>query len=241
MMDSSYASSTLRISLDDTSERLETVAAMTVNDTNTSRVEAVRPDRTPIFPDPSRGHRYMMDFTANRSLAGNGPMGSGTAGGSGSSSDPLDTQREISRMQLVWNGKSNYRKVIFLYKMYYLLANVNARPFVCVQMFTFEYVEPYSNGSCHLYTNCMQCLSDALCGWCEPSRRCLSRMAEFNATEPPECFLTVDGVETQTPTLLTLSPQLCINCSDHIACDRCVADISCEWLVEDASCTRRGR
>ena len=100
MMDSSYASSVLRISLDDTMEKLETVASMTVNDTNTSRVEAIRPDKTPIFPDPSRGRKYMMEFTANRSLAG--MTGSG---------DHIDTQREISRMQLVWNGKSNYRKV----------------------------------------------------------------------------------------------------------------------------------
>lgn len=116
MMDSSYASSVLKISLDDTAERLETVAEMTVNDTNTSRVEAVRPDRTPIFPDPSRGHRYMMEFTANRSLTGNGPIinSGGSPGSSGSSTDPLDTQREISRMQLVWNGKSNYRKVNIL-------------------------------------------------------------------------------------------------------------------------------
>ena len=97
-MDSSYASSILRISTDDTAEHLETVAAVNVNDTNTSRVEAIRPDRTPIFPDPTRGHRYMMEFTANRSLAG--------------SPDHLDSQREISRMQLVWNGKSNYRKVL---------------------------------------------------------------------------------------------------------------------------------
>jgi len=108
-------------------------------------------------------------------------------------------------------------------------------------MFTFEYVEPYSNGSCHLYTNCMQCLSDSLCGWCEPSRSCLSRIAESNSTEPPECFFVVDDIETKTPTLLTLGPSKCVNCSDHIACDRCVADGSCEWLVEDASCTRRGR
>lgn len=97
-MDSSYASSILRISTDDTAEHLETVAAVNVNDTNTSRVEAIRPDRTPIFPDPTRGHRYMMEFTANRSLSG--------------SPDHLDAQREISRMQLVWNGKSNYRKAL---------------------------------------------------------------------------------------------------------------------------------
>lgn len=100
MMDSSYASSVLRISLDESTEKLEVVASMTVNDTNTSRVEAVRPDRSPIFPDPSRGRKYMMEFTANRSLVG-------VAG----AEDHIDTQREISRMQLVWNGKSNYRKV----------------------------------------------------------------------------------------------------------------------------------
>ena len=100
MMDSSYASSVLRISLDESSERLEVVASMTVNDTNTSRVEAVRPDKTPIFPDPSRGRKYMMEFTANRSLVGMSGF-----------DDHIDTQREISRMQLVWNGKSNYRKV----------------------------------------------------------------------------------------------------------------------------------
>ena len=100
MMDSSYASSVLRISLDESAERLEVVASMTVNDTNTSRVEAVRPDKTPIFPDPSRGRKYMMEFTANRSLVD-----------MTGSDDHADTQREISRMQLVWNGKSNYRKV----------------------------------------------------------------------------------------------------------------------------------
>jgi len=96
MMDASLASATLRISSDDTWQNMETVANLNANDTNTSRVEAVRTDKLPIFPDPSRGNRYLMDFMANRSLF---------------VSDHIDTQREISRMQLVWNGKSNYRKV----------------------------------------------------------------------------------------------------------------------------------
>ena len=96
MMDASLASATLRISSDDTWQNMETVANLNANDTNTSRVEAVRTDKLPIFPDPSRGNRYLMDFVANRSLF---------------VSDHIDTQREISRMQLVWNGKSNYRKV----------------------------------------------------------------------------------------------------------------------------------
>lgn len=96
MMDASLASATLRISADDTWQNMETVANLNANDTNTSRVEAARTDKLPIFADPSRGNRYLMDFMANRSLF---------------VSDHMDTQREISRMQLVWNGKSNYRKV----------------------------------------------------------------------------------------------------------------------------------
>ncbi len=105
-MDASYAAATLWISTDDTVANLEVVATLTVNDTNTSRVEAVRGGSSsikngphaPIFPDPTRGNRYLMDFVANRTL-------------SGSNTDDSDSSREISRMQLVWNGKSNYRKV----------------------------------------------------------------------------------------------------------------------------------
>ena len=102
MMDASYAAATLRISTDDTMANLEVVATLTVNDTNTSRVEAVRASSSgrgsSIFPDPTRGHRYLMDFVANRSLGGTG-------------NDHSDSHREMSRMQLVWSGKSIYRKV----------------------------------------------------------------------------------------------------------------------------------
>ena len=107
-------------------------------------------------------------------------------------------------------------------------------------MFTFEYVEPYSNGSCRTYTNCMQCLSDSLCGWCGPSQRCLHRIAAngSDAQQLSECYLDEDGAATA---LLILSPQQCVNCSNHIACYDCAADGLCEWLVDEAYCTRRGR
>ena len=108
------------------------------------------------------------------------------------------------------------------------------------QMFTFEYVEPYSNGSCHSYTNCLQCLSDSLCGWCDPSQRCLPRVIHRNMTSPddilPECYL-----EGNTTAFLILNPLQCTNCSNHISCHHCVEDGLCEWLVDEASCTRRGR
>ena len=107
-------------------------------------------------------------------------------------------------------------------------------------MFTFEYVEPYSNGSCHSYTNCLQCLSDSLCGWCDPSQRCLPRVIHRNMTSPddilPECYL-----EGNTTAFLILNPLQCTNCSNHISCHHCVEDGLCEWLVDEASCTRRGR
>lgn len=41
--------------------------------------------------------------------------------------------------------------------------------------FTFEYLEPYQNGSCHLYFNCLHCLTDSLCGWCDLTNACLPR------------------------------------------------------------------
>ena len=107
-------------------------------------------------------------------------------------------------------------------------------------MFTFEYVEPYSDGSCHTYTNCMHCLSDSLCGWCEPSQRCLARVVQKNSntTELPQCYL---DVENNTDAFLVLSPLQCTNCSNHISCHQCANDGICEWLVDEAYCTRRGR
>ncbi|KAJ4443468.1 hypothetical protein ANN_05140, partial [Periplaneta americana] len=44
------------------------------------------------------------------------------------------------------------------------------------KVFTFEYLEPYQNGSCHQYSNCLHCLTDSLCGWCDLNQRCFSRL-----------------------------------------------------------------
>lgn len=49
------------------------------------------------------------------------------------------------------------------------------------RMFTFEYLEPYQNGSCHLYSNCLHCLTDSLCGWCDLTNSCLPR--DLNESE----------------------------------------------------------
>ncbi|KAK6618955.1 hypothetical protein RUM44_003336 [Polyplax serrata] len=50
------------------------------------------------------------------------------------------------------------------------------------KVFTFEYLEPYQNGSCSSYSNCLQCLTDSLCGWCDLTRTCLHR--ELNESQP---------------------------------------------------------
>lgn len=97
--------------------------------------------------------------------------------------------------------------------------------------FTFEYLEPYSNGSCHSYENCFQCLIDSSCGWCDLKSKCLSR----NDNEMETC--AING----TWKYLTLQPSQCANCSNFIDCEQCIGFGLCEWWAEDARCARKGR
>lgn len=97
--------------------------------------------------------------------------------------------------------------------------------------FTFEYLEPYSNGTCHLYMNCMHCLSDSLCGWCELTSQCFSRLENETAV----CVLDDNWK------YLTLQPSQCSNCSNYISCEKCIDSGLCEWWAEDARCARKGR
>lgn len=98
------------------------------------------------------------------------------------------------------------------------------------KVFTFEYLEPYANGSCSMYTNCLHCLTDSLCGWCELTSKCVSR--DTNETE--SCTLNDDW------RYLTLLPSACSNCSNYISCERCVDSSLCEWWIEEARCVRFG-
>lgn len=99
--------------------------------------------------------------------------------------------------------------------------------------FTFEYLEPHTNGTCSAYTNCQHCLSDSLCGWCELTNACVARTEDETI-----------GCSTETDwRYLTLQPSKCANCSNYISCEQCVvsAGLSCEWWAEDARCSRLGR
>ncbi|GLH01298.1 Laminin subunit alpha [Gryllus bimaculatus] len=102
------------------------------------------------------------------------------------------------------------------------------------KVFTFEYLEPFENGSCHMYSNCLHCLTDSMCGWCSVNNKCLPR--SLNETEYCVSPTNVDEWH-----YLTLLPSNCANCSNYISCESCVGSNLCEWWTEDARCARRGR
>lgn len=103
------------------------------------------------------------------------------------------------------------------------------------QVFTFEYLAPYENGSCWQYTNCLACLTDSACGWCEMTSQCLDRHLD----ETEAC--RVDGAGPDEWHYLTLQPSSCPNCTNFISCETCVKSGQCEWWTDDARCVRRGR
>ncbi|XP_076675323.1 multiple EGF like domains 8 isoform X2 [Andrena cerasifolii] len=109
------------------------------------------------------------------------------------------------------------------------------------KVFTFEYLEPYQNGSCHQYKNCLHCLTDSSCGWCDIINKCISR--SINETE--SCVADVEWDEDGNPSrewhYLTITPSACANCSNYISCESCVGSNLCEWWTEETRCARIGR
>lgn len=97
--------------------------------------------------------------------------------------------------------------------------------------FTFEFLEPFSNGSCHQYEHCLLCLSDNACGWCDLKSKCVSR----NINETAECRLNDHW------RYLILQPNQCENCSNFISCEDCTSSKSCEWWSEETRCVRAKR
>lgn len=106
--------------------------------------------------------------------------------------------------------------------------------------FTFEYLEPYSRGNCDQLFNCMECLADSACGWCDATQQCMLRTDD----EQLSCLKTVEVSDNQTLAewkYFVVEPSQCVNCSDHITCDQCTDSGICEWWPEDARCFRLGR
>ncbi|XP_023314938.1 multiple epidermal growth factor-like domains protein 8 isoform X2 [Trichogramma pretiosum] len=118
---------------------------------------------------------------------------------------------------------------------------IHNRPGENAKVFTFEYLEPYQNGSCEQYKNCLHCLTDSACGWCEVNNRCMSR----TVNETASCVFEVESDESGKTTLewhyLTITPFTCANCSNFISCESCVQTGICEWWTDEARCARIGR
>nr|XP_022913574.1 multiple epidermal growth factor-like domains protein 8 isoform X1 [Onthophagus taurus] len=127
--------------------------------------------------------------------------------------------------QRVISSFSSHQQVGMMHLQHYKENEENQPKF-----FRFEYLEPYSNGSCLQYTNCQHCLTDASCGWCELSNQCVSRELD----ETKSCVIEDDW------RYLTLQPSECSNCSNFISCESCTGSGFCEWWIEEAKCARIG-
>lgn len=105
--------------------------------------------------------------------------------------------------------------------------------------FTFEYLEPYSKGNCESLTNCLHCLSDSMCGWCDATNQCVSRSNDEELCIPPDANATESNSINWK--YFIIEPTQCSNCSDFITCEQCIDSNKCEWWPEDARCERYGR
>ncbi|XP_077985026.1 multiple epidermal growth factor-like domains protein 8 [Glandiceps talaboti] len=100
------------------------------------------------------------------------------------------------------------------------------------QAITSPYLRPYYSGSCTQYSNCLACMTDASCGWCPTSQRCILR-TDTNG-DAANC-------DKDTADYLITNASHCTVCSLYQACAVCTGDPLCEWLSNDARCVRRGR
>ncbi|KAH9496424.1 Multiple epidermal growth factor-like domains protein 8, partial [Bulinus truncatus] len=99
-----------------------------------------------------------------------------------------------------------------------------------VHPITYEFLEPFSNGNCSSSYNCLGCLTDTLCGWCEMNRRCFPRNVSEGVCQ--------DGIRQQ---YMITSPSECPDCESHVQCTTCAADPLCEWVIDTGHCSRRFR
>ncbi|XP_047489262.1 multiple epidermal growth factor-like domains protein 8 [Penaeus chinensis] len=103
---------------------------------------------------------------------------------------------------------------------------------------TIASLEPYKKGglSCSAHDTCIACLSDAACGWCSRASFCIARNDSHL-----KCEEYIVPVPSHNSHFLTLVPEQCITCKQHIYCDDCVRSKQCEWLPDQAHCARKGR
>lgn len=94
--------------------------------------------------------------------------------------------------------------------MYCVLNVFHIFVFLVFKVIPYKYLELYKNGSCDLLSNCLSCLTDALCGWCESTGQCY-----LKSSANLECQNS-DG-----NSFLVTHPSSCTVCSDYIYCKQC--------------------
>ncbi|WAR31429.1 MEGF8-like protein [Mya arenaria] len=117
---------------------------------------------------------------------------------------------KMYNLTLKWDGKAN---------------NGNQMP--KYHPFSYEFLEPYSQGDCKKFTNCLSCMTDTKCGWCDPMDSCMQRNNSDN---------TCVG---EGSVLMITEPSVCPVCSDHVErqnCSSCLDISECAWCENLRTC-----
>lgn len=97
-----------------------------------------------------------------------------------------------------------------------------------------------SGQNCSGAINCLACVTDSACGWCQVASD--NRGACMRNDEPCIPDGHPSSLEDKRSTYFhALIPSECPTCLQHIYCNDCTSDNDCEWLPDTAHCTRRGR
>ncbi|CAL4062050.1 unnamed protein product, partial [Meganyctiphanes norvegica] len=156
---------------------------------------------------------------------------------------PLEeNKRYLTQLQTFQSVSSSQKRVVMR-----ITWNANSHSSYPHPILMQEHLEPYKKGgiTCYIHKTCLACLTDQACGWCPSSNSCLDR-ASISHICPPYPTLN-PPLDTKSQTVagvnnfLTLVPEQCVTCEQHIYCTDCVSSGECEWLPEEAYCSRHGR
>ncbi|ESO96650.1 hypothetical protein LOTGIDRAFT_174753 [Lottia gigantea] len=100
------------------------------------------------------------------------------------------------------------------------------------QPLTSEFLQPYTSETCSGHYNCLACLSNNACGWCNALRTCMNRSDAMGTS----VCANLSSIQ-----FLITTPSQCPMCDHYVECGSCTKDNLCEWMLKDGHCTRRYR